>query len=153
MSADLTQITLTDSAAASCWAAGAELLLTPDGFDPAEAQVATIESVNLFDGAITLTAPLSRKLTSADDGYGEMYAVEVALLTRRVVLEPDDDAGAMGGHSIVMHTPNVVQNIRGVEFRRFGQQGRLGRYPVHFREYPYRIRYTVPYLVHIFFDR
>lgn len=37
-----------------------------------------------------------------------------------------------GGHLIIYHTPGVAQRLEGVEIRDFGQQGNLGRYPIHF---------------------
>lgn len=36
-----------------------------------------------------------------------------------------------GGHFIVFET-STIQKIKGVEFTNMGQQGKLGRYPVHF---------------------
>lgn len=119
------------------------MLFTSDEVgNPMDNHVATISSVDLASRIITLANPLPKKLTSTEDsiaaGYGEMYGVEVGLLTRRITLQPDNMADVndmIGGHTIIFHTPNVAQNIRGVEFRRFGQQGNLGRYPLHFREY------------------
>ena len=124
-----------DASATNCWAPGAELLLTPDDIaNPAAAEVATIASV---DGdVLTLANPIGKKLTAVGDGYGEMVAVEVALLTRRVIFEPEPNTDmTTGGHTIIMHTPHVAQNIKGVEFRRFGQAGNVGRYPLHFRKF------------------
>ena len=90
-------------------------------------------------GIITLTSPLPKHLTSTEDsiaaGYGTLYGVEVAILTRRITFEPEDNTDLIGGHTIIFHTPDVAQNIQGVELRRFGQQGSVGRYPLHFREY------------------
>lgn len=134
LSYDKTQITLTDSNAAACYGAGAELLFTSE--DVADAglgyQLAIVASSDPATGVITLTEPLARKVTATEDGYGDMYAVEVALMNRYITFEPLDQEGLIGGHSIVLHSPGIVQNIRGVEFNRFGQQGNLGRYPLHF---------------------
>lgn len=58
----------------------------------------------------------------------EDFAAEVALLSRNIVMESPPGSG--GGHFWVMQTPHVNQEIRGVEFRNFGQAGLLGRYPV-----------------------
>lgn len=66
------------------------------------------------------------------------FAVEVARLRRSVVIEAEEDDmiengdGLLGGHLIVYHTPQIQQRIQGVEFVNMGQQGALGRYPVHF---------------------
>ena len=64
-------------------------------------------------------------MTSIEDGYGDMYAVEVALMDRYITFEPIEDPSPdlIGGHTIVLHSPHIAQNVRGVEFRRFGQQG------------------------------
>eukprot|EP00957_Ditylum_brightwellii_P179535 13677025-Ditylum_brightwellii.AAC.1 len=66
-------------------------------------------------------------------------ASEVAWLSRPIVFEAEGDGpsntikGALhGGHLIIYHTPNVAQRIEGVEIHNFGQQGELGRYPIHF---------------------
>lgn len=59
---------------------------------------------------------------------------EVALLSRNVVVTatPDPSNELHGGHLIILHTPNVQQHIEGVQFKQMGQQGNLGRYPIHF---------------------
>ena len=41
-------------------------------------QLATVASTDPATGVITLTAPLERKVTAIEDGYGDMYAVEVS---------------------------------------------------------------------------
>ena len=33
---------------------------------------------------------------------------------------------------MIFNTPDVAQRLEGVEIRNFGQQGNLGRYPIHF---------------------
>ena len=48
-------------------------------------------------------------------------------MDRYVRFEPLDQVGMIGGHSIILHSPEIIQNIRGIEFNRFGQQGNLGR--------------------------
>lgn len=64
------------------------------------------------------------------------FAVEVALLSRNILVDGGRDdvtEGAdHGGHLMISYTPNVVQVIEGAEIRNFGQQGKIGRYPIHF---------------------
>jgi hypothetical protein len=62
------------------------------------------------------------------------FAVEVALLSRKILFEGETDSGdsLLGAHMMVMQNPDVVQYLEGVDFRNFGQQGNLGRYPIHF---------------------
>ena len=82
-------------------------------------------------GTLKLTSPIDPVSTIASDPN---HAVEVALLNRRIVFEADDDVSddLIGGHLIIFFTPSVSQHLEGVEIRNFGQQGNLGRYPVHF---------------------
>lgn len=48
-----------------------------------------------------------------DAWLGETYAVEVALLMRRVTFKPKDNTNLIGGHTIIMHMPHVAQTIQG----------------------------------------
>jgi hypothetical protein len=116
--------------AASCWKPGSELLLTSHTRWDDDRQVATIVASDPETGMITLDRPVKKPITLADD---PTFAVEVAPLNRRVVFEADSDPSdaAIGGHLIVHHTASA-QHLEGVEIKNFGQQGRLGRYPVHF---------------------
>ena len=116
--------------AASCWAAGTEVLLTSHTRNYNDQQVVTIESTDPVNGMIRFTTPIATPLSKADHPD---FAVEVASLNRRIVFEADDDANdsSIGGHFVVHHTPSV-QHIEGVEIKNFGQQGRLGKYPLHF---------------------
>lgn len=80
--------------------------------------------------ALTLDSAIIRPTTLVESME---YAVEVALLSRNILLVGGTDTTARhGGHLMIMHTPTVVQSIVGMEFQNFGQQGALGRYPIHF---------------------
>lgn len=80
--------------------------------------------------SLALNATIDRPTTLKDSAD---YAVEVALLSRNILFQGDVDAKpAHGGHFWVFHTPKVKQYIEGVDFQNFGQQGTLGRYPIHF---------------------
>jgi hypothetical protein len=114
------------------WSVGADVLITSHTREWTDQQVRKIAKVVKIkkSGLVQLNLNFAIRrpttiLESAD------YAVEVALLSRNVVLEggtkPDD-----GGHFWIFSTPNVVQSIEGIEFVRFGQQGTLGRYPIHY---------------------
>lgn len=55
-------------------------------------------------------------------------------MTRNIIIDTFEDAGRdplVGGHVMVYRT-QIPQYIVGVEFQGLGQQGTLGRYPVHF---------------------
>lgn len=69
------------------------------------------------------------------DGLGGAVheRAEVALLSRNIVItgvSETGDARFEGGH-FVLHQTAAPQAIHGVEFWRMGQQGRLGRYSMH----------------------
>lgn len=73
-----------------------------------------------------LDEPLpSKPATAADD---KNFATEVALLSRNILFTSES---RKGGHFWVLQTPKSKQEIRGVEITKFGQQGELGRYPLH----------------------
>jgi len=92
-----------------------------------EAKIVKIENFN-----ITVDLPLPAYFTHATLKTAPDYAVEVASLSRKIIFEGEDDEDLIGGHMIIYHTPNVIQRIEGAEFVNFGQQGNLGRYPIHF---------------------
>ncbi|MEO1307727.1 MAG: hypothetical protein AAFV38_07285, partial [Pseudomonadota bacterium] len=56
---------------------------------------------------------------------------EVALLSRNVTIQGDEDSvdDGFGGHTMIMN--GAEQHISGVEFYRMGQEDILGRYPIH----------------------
>lgn len=117
------------------WGVGAQVLITSHTFDGKDVQIRTITQLynvgvtNYF--GIRLNETIVRPTTILESPD---FAVEVALLSRNILFEgaKDDTNTIHGGHFIVFHTPQVVQNINGVDFQNFGQQGTLGRYPIHF---------------------
>jgi hypothetical protein len=114
------------------WGVGAQILITPHTRVWNENQVRTIKSIQLSDryAAIELDSPILRPTTMSES---RDFAVEVALLSRNIVFVGGiDSTSRHGGHFMVMHTPKVIQTIVGVDLQNFGQQGNLGRYPIHF---------------------
>jgi hypothetical protein len=85
------------------------------------------------------------EIVLADPGYTPHHPgvpsviderARVANISRNIIIEGLDDAawnnltqGRFGGHLMVMG--RVAPHIEGVEFRRMGQRGREGRYPIH----------------------
>jgi len=112
-------------------------LITPSGSNQNGHVLRRIIAIDSANGFITLDKGVNRlenTLLSQDEGEdGLNFAVEVASLSRNVKFtsEKDDPDPLVGGHLIVMHTPNVAQLLRGVEISNFGQQGNIGRYPIH----------------------
>ena len=123
---------LVPSSVVGKWGVGAQILITPHTRVWNENQVRTIKSIQLSDryAAIELDAPILRPTTMSES---KDFAVEVALLSRNIAFVGGTDSTARhGGHFMVMHTPKVIQTLVGVDLQNFGQQGLLGRYPIHF---------------------
>eukprot|EP00588_Corethron_pennatum_P000369 CAMPEP_0194285494 /NCGR_PEP_ID=MMETSP0169-20130528/30305_1 /TAXON_ID=218684 /ORGANISM="Corethron pennatum, Strain L29A3" /LENGTH=763 /DNA_ID=CAMNT_0039031631 /DNA_START=243 /DNA_END=2534 /DNA_ORIENTATION=+ len=133
------------STAASCWDStnGGDLLLTNAAYRGgwSDQKVLSVVSSN--------TNGLSGLVTVDGDTLGDppteenepTMPAEIASLSRPVVFEsvrdgPSDGSftDLHGGHLIIFHTPNLAQRLEGVEIRNFGQQGKLGRYPIHFHK-------------------
>jgi hypothetical protein len=134
ITADL-QSLVVDSAVRGKWAAGAEILVTSHMKQWDGHQVRTIAQVLPFVNdvrfvTLKLNAPIDRPTTLRESPD---FAVEVALLSRNIVFQSGSDTKAFhGGHFWVFQTPRVRQYIEGVDIQGFGQQGTLGRYPIHF---------------------
>jgi hypothetical protein len=116
------------------WGVGAQILITSHTRVWNEHQVRTITAVTdaAVSGyvALTLSSPILRPTTTIESAD---FAVEVALLSRNIVFDSGTDTTAShGGHFMIHHTPALLQYIEGIEFVGFGQQGNLGRYPIHF---------------------
>ena len=111
------------------WNVGADIVITSNTQNWWADQLRTITNVSPASKPgytrVGLDSPIDRPSTLRDD-VG--FAVEVALLSRNVVFDSEDE----GGHLWILETPAVEQHIEGVEIVNFGQQGTLGRYPVHF---------------------
>jgi len=83
---------------------------------------------------VTLTPPSGIDIDAILD-----ERAEVANLSRNIVIQGADDAvwqnSGFGAH--MMSMSGAVTHIEGVEFRRVGQAGKIGRYPVHFHRMSY----------------
>ena len=125
-----------DTAFASCLRPGDELLVTSDQRSFRAHKKIIVDSVDKSTGVVVLQAAMPRVFPAEVGGEEPEFAAEVALLRRDVIFtaEPDPSEDWIGGHSIIYHTPNVVQTIQGVQFDNFGQEGVLGRYPIHFHK-------------------
>jgi hypothetical protein len=114
------------------WSVGADILITSHTREWTDQQVRKITSVasSATSGyvQINLNTSIRRPTTILESSD---YAVEVALLSRNILLEGGTDPSD-GGHLWILSTPRVVQTIEGLEIKRFGQQGTLGRYPIHY---------------------
>ena len=121
------------------WQVGDAVVVTSTGFDRREIEKRFIESVE--GSVVTLTEPLSAlhfgEIQTFDDVVdNERYVLDqrayVVNLTRTIAFRTEADALSQaqhGGHLMVMM--GGVAHVDGVEFQRFGQMSRLGRYPFH----------------------
>jgi len=122
---------IVDSAAADgCWQAGDEVVITPSDTRSYHAERKTVTEVtDLGDGTARVT--VDSNLEWSHEGSGLWHA-EVMLLTRKIKVHGTEAAASprVAGHFWVKHTA-ATQTIEGVELHTMGQQGTLGRYPMH----------------------
>ena len=123
-----------DVAMAKCIRPGDDVLITADSRDYESHEIFTVDSVDKATGKVIFQETMDRVFPSEARLEEPKLAIEAALLRRDVVFfsEEHPDANHLGGHLIVFHTPDVVQTIQGVRFENSGQEGVLGRYPIHF---------------------
>ncbi|GIW02054.1 G8 domain-containing protein [Roseiflexus sp.] len=144
--AGATRLTLRD---AVNWQAGDQIVVAPtDFYGVAETEQLTVQTA---DGPqVDLSTPLRQErwgrlqyvsaagmiLTPTTDitPLALDERAEVGNLSRQIVIQGADDARwrneRFGAHIMVMN--HAVLRLDGVELRRMGQGGRLGRYPIHF---------------------
>ncbi|CAI5504735.1 unnamed protein product [Closterium sp. Naga37s-1] len=127
----------------SKWAAGMTVALASTSNDLNEAEHHQITSVaadisNPGVFRINLQTPLRHTHQGEvlpDGGTGTVGIFgEVALLDRHVSIQGTNEAAPHqldGGHFIIYMTP-TKQTLEGVQFKGLGNQGTLGKYPVHF---------------------
>jgi hypothetical protein len=126
---------IVDASVKGKWTKGAEILITSHSQDWMGQQVRRIAAVSDYKNGglyvqIKLDKPIKRPTTLVQS---RDFAVEVALLSRNIVFQGGVDViKNHGAHFWVMFTPIVIQKLEGVEFINFGQQGLIGRYPIHF---------------------
>eukprot|EP00271_Cylindrocystis_brebissonii_P003827 TRINITY_DN1506_c0_g1_i1.p1 TRINITY_DN1506_c0_g1~~TRINITY_DN1506_c0_g1_i1.p1 ORF type:complete len:1128 (+),score=190.93 TRINITY_DN1506_c0_g1_i1:577-3960(+) len=136
--------TITVQGNVAAWPVGGEIAIASTDFDYKQAERRKITAISLGGTSarrtttISLSAPLvymhwGDPLETGIPGVYFNESAEVALLTRAIVIQgqPDPVKPLIGGHFIVLHTPQQ-QLIQGVELVNMGQQGLLGRYPMHF---------------------
>ena len=115
-----------------CWDEGAEVLITSHTIHTTDSQVRRLAHAPIPTGRngmvrLELNESIVFPVTKQHDEG--LFAVEVALLSRNIRFESpqDEDDPLIGGHFMVLQTPDVVQHIEGVEVVNFGQQGRSTR--------------------------
>ena len=134
---------------ATGWEVGDRIVVTSTDFeawsgpqgDPAarDAQVEERTVTGVDGDVLTIDAPLAYHHVGRSETIGGIVVdgrAEVARLDRRIVIQGDEasavpgsDRFGFGGHVMAMGASRLY--LHGVEFRRMGQRGLLGRYPVH----------------------
>ncbi|MEO1308248.1 MAG: G8 domain-containing protein, partial [Pseudomonadota bacterium] len=125
------------------WEVGDRIAVSSTSSNRTHDQEFTITAISDDGKTITVDAPLETAKSGetihynngqTGDDYREWNVeerAEVALLSRNVTIQGDEDSveDGFGGHTMVME--GASQHLSGVEFFRMGQEDILGRYPVH----------------------
>ena len=114
--------------------AGETIFITASSGNMWETEVLTVQSLAADNRTITVTTPLQFDHTSywySAGGQQVDLRVEVAILSRNVVIQGDSgsDAQQYGAHT--MMTPGGIMRIENAEFTKCGQGFNLGRYCIH----------------------
>ncbi|KAG2388307.1 hypothetical protein C9374_000471 [Naegleria lovaniensis] len=109
------------------WAAGVPL--------PDQSEERKIAQILNGGKTLVLNAPLNYFHYASNGRYGSVHAkmsAEVGLLSRKIVFQGDEssEVSQFGGHMIIRLVESF--KVQGLEIRRFGQQGMMGRYSLHF---------------------
>ncbi|MGH2655598.1 MAG: G8 domain-containing protein [Actinomycetota bacterium] len=115
------------------WRPGDLILIAPTA-SPASSSHTSFDSAKIAavsGRTVTLASATERDHPAIDAGEGKVFTAEVLNLTRNVVIEGRD-----GGRAHVFIHTHRPQSIRHAELRHLGPQqgneGVLGRYPLHF---------------------
>ena len=121
---------------ATNWRAGDTIVVTSTTDSMHEAETHVIQSIN--GESITLNRALEyrhfgevQSFSNGQRNWDVDTRAEVALLSRNIRIQGDEasEADRFGAHMMIME--GSIGLISGVEFRRVGQEGILGRYPFH----------------------
>ncbi|MEM1278394.1 MAG: right-handed parallel beta-helix repeat-containing protein, partial [Pseudomonadota bacterium] len=123
------------------WEIGDVISIAPSGSNYTQDEVRIIKWVSADGKSVELDQALEfshlgvieqHNNGKSGDEYREYdvdMRAEVALLSRNVTIQGDNDGDGYGAHTMVMH--GASQHISGAEFTRVGQIDELGRYPIH----------------------
>ena len=121
-----------DSGDSSCWGDDSDVHVTSathynnhernGGYSQIQSHVANGDGTTNIQLREALTLPI----ISVEENEDE--AVEIALISRNIQIQGDDDEDNKGGYMQVLHTPDVAQVIQGVEFVNMGRMGEVDRF-------------------------
>jgi len=126
-----------DSVDTSCWGAGSDVHVTSSTFYNGDGtpivpngymgKVIQVTDAGYGSQFLHISPPPTLPILS--DVNSSLYAAEIALLSRNVIVEGFmDEATGKGGYFQVLHTPNVTQTIQGVRFVNMGRSGEYDRF-------------------------
>jgi len=142
------QVLTVGTDAAACWWEGPmstdnQIYLTSPDQQMQYSHTTKLTGADIANGKVTVSEPLPERFIHATVSVTSHFYSRVASIERSVFLDAEEeevegdvegelDKFLIGGHLIIFLTPDVVQKLEGVKITNFGQQGNLGRYPVHF---------------------
>lgn len=123
-----------DSDDVSCWGSDADIHVTTSSFFTYDSKkrdgiLSKIQShIENDDGTtnVQLIDALTLPIISVEEDAD--YAVELALISRNIKVEGANDENNKGGYMQVLHTPNITQQIQGIEFFNMGRMGEFDRF-------------------------
>ncbi len=123
-----------DSDDISCWGNGSDVHVTSASYyswaqekrNGFESQIGSV--VDNGDGTANIQLNEAATLPIITEEENGDYAVEIALLSRNVKIEGEDDEDKKGGYFQVLHTPGIAQTIQGVEFFKMGRRSEVDRF-------------------------
>ena len=115
--------------ATSCWGNDADVHVTTSTYysqsskksNGFQSQINAV--VDNGDGTSNLTLSDAAILPIISKEENSDYAIEIALLSRNIIIEGDEGEDNKGGYMQVLHTPSIAQKIQGVEFLNMGRMG------------------------------
>ena len=124
-----------DSADVSCWGNDADGHLTSATFYNDQRDNGSFSQIHSHtdngDGTTNIQLKEASFIPMVSMEESTIDAVEIALLSRNVKVQGDNDEDNKGGYMQVLHTPNVTQVISGIEFTNMGRHGEEDRFVSH----------------------
>eukprot|EP00884_Botryococcus_braunii_P000264 jgi/Botrbrau1/10238/Bobra.0362s0027.1 len=123
------------------WPANGRIIIASTDFNPNMTEERRIVDVfpmsTTGQTVLTLDIPLQymhwgEPVRTGIPGVYASQAAEVGLLTRNIIVTGKPGENPLIGGQMIVNMTQTPQFIFGVEFVNMGQQGNLGRYPVHF---------------------
>ena len=124
---------LVDTDDARCWGVGSDVHFASSVFyndHHTNSHTSTISKVEVESDGTYLTLDNSPFIPIISMEESVEYATEMALVSRNVQIKGQDDEGdsQKGGYLQVLHTPDVIQLIQGVEFINMGRYREVDRF-------------------------